>query len=37
VREFDGASDLRAKLMETKTTAEVRSILAEFEQNATQK
>lgn len=30
IREFDGASDLRAKLMETKSTAEVREILAEF-------
>ena len=37
IREFDGASDLRAKLMETKSTAEVREILAEFEKNATQK
>ena len=31
IREFDGASDLRAKLMETKSTAEVREILTEFE------
>lgn len=36
VREFDGASDLRVKLMETKSTDEVRAILAEFE-NAPQK
>lgn len=31
IREFDGASDLRTELMETKSTAEVREILAEFE------
>lgn len=31
VREFDGASDLRARLMETKTTAEVREVLRDFE------
>ena len=36
IREFDGASDLRAKLMETKSTAEVREVLAEFE-NAKEK
>lgn len=36
IREFDGASDLRAKLMETKSTDEVRAALAEFE-NASQK
>ncbi|MDO4871956.1 MAG: tRNA-dihydrouridine synthase family protein [bacterium] len=30
VREFDGASELRARLMETKTTTEVREVLAEF-------
>lgn len=36
VREFTGASDLRAKLMETKTVDEVREILKEF-RNATQK
>lgn len=32
VREFHGASDLRVKLMETKSTAEVRSLLDQFEQ-----
>ena len=36
VREFAGASDLRAKLMETKTVDEVREILKDF-RNATQK
>ena len=36
IREFDGASDLRAKLMETKSTAEVREVLADFE-NAKEK
>lgn len=36
IREFDGASDLRARLMESKSTAEVRQILVEFEQNAAQ-
>ncbi len=36
VREFAGASDLRARLMETKTVDEVREILKDF-QNATQK
>ena len=35
VREFAGASDLRAKLMETKTVDEVRKILKDF-RNATQ-
>jgi len=30
VRDFDGASELRAKLMETKSTDEVRQILSEF-------
>lgn len=33
IREFDGASDLRTKLMETKSTDEVRAILTEFEEN----
>lgn len=36
IREFDGASDLRAKLIETKSTAEVREVLTEFE-NAKEK
>ena len=36
VREFAGASDLRAKLMETKTVDEVREILKDF-RNAAQK
>ena len=36
VREFASASDLRAKLMETKTVDEVREILKDF-RNATQK
>lgn len=36
VREFAGASDLRTKLMETKTVDEVREILKDF-RNATQK
>lgn len=36
VREFDGASDLRADLMLTKSTEEARKTLKEFE-NATQK
>ena len=36
VREFAGASELRAKLMETKTVSEVREILKDF-RNATQK
>lgn len=36
VREFAGASDLRAKLMETKTIDEVREILKDF-RNAAQK
>lgn len=36
VREFTGASDLRAKLMETKTVDEVREILKDF-RNAAQK
>lgn len=31
VREFKGASDLRVRLFETKTTAEVRAVLDEFE------
>lgn len=31
VREFDGASDLRVRLMEAKSTGEVREVLAEFE------
>lgn len=33
VKGFPGASDLRVKLMNTKSTAEVRAILAEFELN----
>ena len=36
VREFSGASELRAKLMETKSVDEVREILKDF-RNATQK
>ena len=36
IREFAGASDLRAKLMETKTVDEVREILKDF-RNAAQK
>lgn len=36
VREFSGASELRAKLMETKSVNEVREILKDF-RNATQK
>ena len=36
VREFAGASELRAELMETKTVSEVREILKDF-RNATQK
>lgn len=30
VREFEGAGELRARLMETKSTAEVRAVLADF-------
>lgn len=33
VKGFSGANDLRVRLMNTKTTAEVRAILAEFEKN----
>lgn len=33
VKGFPGANDLRVRLMNTKTTAEVRTILAEFERN----
>ncbi|MGP6147301.1 tRNA dihydrouridine synthase [Jeotgalibaca sp. A122] len=33
VREFKGAGDLRARLFETKSTAEVRTVLDEFEKN----
>ncbi|MGX7164501.1 tRNA dihydrouridine synthase [Enterococcus massiliensis] len=33
VKGFPGANDLRVRLMNTKTTAEVRAILAEFEKN----